>query len=116
MNFFSHQQHPDCIHLTSLSIDYTLLLLPVIIGVIYCRFGRPSKRASTIILSNKAIIRRISGKLYFMFQLVELRKHQLVEAQVRLYTIRRDIAAPTEEECDAQGTMGESKEEEKKNK
>ena len=114
MNFFSHQQHPDCIHLTSLSIDYTLLLLPVIIGVIYCRFGRPSKRASTIILSNKAIIRRISGKLYFMFQLVELRKHQLVEAQVRLYTIRRDIAAPTEEECDAQGTMGESKEEEKK--
>ena len=82
--------------------------------MIYCRFGRPSKRASTIILSNKAILRRISGKLYFMFQLVELRKHQLVEAQVRLYTIRRDIAAPTEEECDEQGIIGESKEEEKK--
>ena len=91
-------------------ISCKLIAEAVIIGVIYCRFGRPTKRASTVIFSDKAILRRISGKLYFMFQLVELRKQQLVEAQVRLYTIRRDISSPTEEEYDEQGTEGESKE------
>ena len=34
------------------------------------------------------MIRRVRGKLYFMFQLCELRKHQLVEAHVRLYVFR----------------------------
>ena len=83
-------------------ISCKLIAEAVIIGVIYCRFGRPTKRASTIIFSDKAILRRISGKLYFMFQLVELRKQQLVEAQVRLYTIRRDIATPTEDDYQKQ--------------
>jgi hypothetical protein len=62
----------------------------VTIGVIYCRLSRPTKRASTVIFSDQAVIRRIHGKLYFMFQLCELRKHQLAEAHVRLYSIRRD--------------------------
>ena len=35
-----------------------------------------------------------------MFQLVELRKHQLIEAQVRLYVIRRDIDPPVERDSD----------------
>ena len=77
-------------------ISCKLIADAVIIGVIYSRFGRPNTRASTILFSNHAVIRRISGKLYFMFQLVELRKHQLIEAQVRLYVIRRDIDPPSE--------------------
>lgn len=60
------------------------------IGVLYSRFARPHSRASTVIFSNKAVIRRVRGKLYFMFQLCELRKHQLVEAHVRLYVVRRE--------------------------
>ena len=39
-------------------------------------------------MSNRAIIRRIRGKLYFMFQVCELRKMQLVEAKVRVYAVR----------------------------
>ena len=77
-------------------ISCKLIADAVIIGVIYSRFGRPNTRASTIIFSNHAVIRRISGKLYFMFQLVELRKHQLIEAQVRLYVIKKDIDPPPE--------------------
>jgi hypothetical protein len=65
-----------------------LLVEAVTIGVIYCRLARPSSRASTIIFSDKAVIRRIRGRLYFMFQLWELRKHQLVEAHIRLYEIK----------------------------
>ncbi|RYG94820.1 hypothetical protein EON65_56895 [archaeon] len=60
------------------------------IGIIYCRLARPHSRASTIIFSKNAVIRRIRGKLYFMFQLCELRKHQLVEAHVRIYAIRKE--------------------------
>lgn len=60
------------------------------IGIIYARLARPTTRASTILFSNHAIIRRVRGKLYFMFQLCELRKHQLVEAHVRLYVFRQD--------------------------
>lgn len=62
----------------------------VTIGIIYSRLSRPTTRASTILFSNNAVIRRIRGKLYFMFQLCELRKHQLVEAHVRLYLVRQD--------------------------
>jgi hypothetical protein len=68
-----------------------LIVDGVTIGIIYCRLARPHSRASTIIFSQKAVIRRIRGKLYFMFQLCELRKHQLVEAHVRLYAVRKEV-------------------------
>jgi hypothetical protein len=67
-----------------------LIVEAVTIGVLYSRFARPSSRASTVLFSNNAVIRRIRGKLYFMFQLCELRKHQLVEAHVRLYLVKRE--------------------------
>jgi hypothetical protein len=62
----------------------------LIIGVIYCRISRPNKRASTIVFSKNAIIKRIRGRLYLNFRVCELRKHQLVQAHVRCYTIRHE--------------------------
>mmetsp|Transcript_26639 Transcript_26639/g.41353 ORF Transcript_26639/g.41353 Transcript_26639/m.41353 type:complete len:493 (+) Transcript_26639:126-1604(+) len=62
----------------------------VAIGVIFQRLSRGQNRATTVVFSDKAIIRRIKGKLYFMFQLCELRKHQLVEAHVRVYCVRHE--------------------------
>jgi hypothetical protein len=53
--------------------------------------SRPGARAKTVLFTDCAVIRRIRGKLYFMFQLCELRKTQLREVQVRLYVIRRDV-------------------------
>lgn len=75
----------------TLQVCAKLVADAVTIGVIYCRLARPQGRASTILFSNHAIIRRIRGKLYFMFQLCELRKHQLVEAHVRVYAIRHEV-------------------------
>ncbi|GMI01777.1 hypothetical protein TrST_g10413 [Triparma strigata] len=65
----------------------------VAIGVIFQRLSRVQKRARTIVFSDKAIIRRIRGRLFFMFQCSELRKHQLVEAHVRVYCVRHERAA-----------------------
>ena len=60
------------------------------VGVLYSRLARPTTRASTVLFCRDAIIRRIQGNLYLMFQVVELRKHQLNEAHVRLYCVRKD--------------------------
>ena len=62
----------------------------VVIGVIYARLARPTTRASTVLFSDRAVIRRIRGKLYFMLQLCELRQTQLVEAHVRLYVVKKE--------------------------
>lgn len=35
------------------------------------------------------MINKIRGSYYLMFQVCELRKHQIVEAHVRCYSIRR---------------------------
>lgn len=84
----------DCIFtlmVLSAQICVKLIADAVTIGVLYCKLSRPSSRASTVIFSHKGVIRRIRGKLYFMFQLCELRKHQLVEAHVRVYAVRKEI-------------------------
>jgi hypothetical protein len=38
------------------------------IGVIFTRLSRGQTRATSIVFSDKAIIRRIRGSMYFMFQ------------------------------------------------
>ncbi|EER13551.1 Inward rectifier potassium channel irk-1, putative [Perkinsus marinus ATCC 50983] len=70
----------------SMQCCVTVLLNASIIGLLYTRLSRGGKRAETILFSDKAVIRAGSdGKPYFMFQIVEMRKHQLIEAHVRCY-------------------------------
>ncbi|KAJ0403503.1 hypothetical protein P43SY_010046 [Pythium insidiosum] len=65
-----------------------IFLDSICIGMFYARFARANKRATTIMFSNSAVIRKIRGDYYFMLQVCERRKHQLVEAHVRLYAMR----------------------------
>lgn len=59
----------------------------LLIGILFCRISRGTKRSSSIAFTDRAVIREIKGKFYFMFQVCELRKHQLTEAHVRCYAI-----------------------------
>ncbi|KAF4321916.1 hypothetical protein JM18_003699 [Phytophthora kernoviae] len=68
-----------------------ILLDALAIGIIFQRFSRAQARANTIVMSTHACVRRIRGNLYFMFQVCEMRKHQLVEAHVRMYAVRHDV-------------------------
>jgi hypothetical protein len=68
-----------------------ILLNAITIGVIFQRVARAQSRANTIVLSATAVVRRVRGNLYFMFQACEMRKHQLVEAHVRMYAVRHDV-------------------------
>lgn len=68
----------------------------LLIGILYARISRGTKRSSSIAFSDRAVIREIKGKLYFMFQVCELRKHQLTEAHVRCYALCSPVE-PTDE-------------------
>ncbi len=47
---------------------FGLLLDAILIGVLFTRLSRPSTRASTVVFSDFAVIRRVRGEFYFMFQ------------------------------------------------
>lgn len=68
-----------------------VILDAMAIGLIFQRFSRAQSRANTIVMSTSACVRRLRGNLYFMFQVCEMRKHQLVEAHVRMYAVRHDV-------------------------
>lgn len=67
-----------------------LLLDALIIGTIYTKVSKPVRRAGTFITSDFATIRRVNGKLYFMFQFSDMQKHQLLSATLRLYSIHQE--------------------------
>ena len=100
--------------LTSLSGDHTLaffllygemmqaiLMNSFCIGIVYTRLSRaivllspfslPQTRSRSLIFSNQAIIKRIHGQWCFIFQVCELRKHQLVESCISCYSVQKTI-------------------------
>jgi hypothetical protein len=58
------------------------------VGLFFARFSRAQTRATTVVMSNKAVVREMGGNLYLMMQVCEMRKHQLVEPHVRCYAVR----------------------------
>ncbi len=52
---------------------FGILLDAILIGVLFTRLSRPSTRASTIVFSDFAVIRRVRGEFYFMFQVNQRR-------------------------------------------
>eukprot|EP00927_Polykrikos_kofoidii_P085841 TRINITY_DN9430_c0_g2_i1.p1 TRINITY_DN9430_c0_g2~~TRINITY_DN9430_c0_g2_i1.p1 ORF type:complete len:425 (-),score=54.67 TRINITY_DN9430_c0_g2_i1:466-1740(-) len=69
------------------------LLSAAIFSIVYTRLSRADSRATTVCFSNKAIIRQLGDNCYFMFQVMDFRKHQLIEAHVRLYAIQHTETA-----------------------
>lgn len=65
----------------------------VIISLIYTRISRAQSRANTVCFTDKAIVAMIDGYCYFMFQVCDIRKHQMVEAHLRTYTVQHALTA-----------------------
>ncbi|CAM6094222.1 unnamed protein product [Calypogeia fissa] len=64
--------------LVSLLVAYSLL------GVFYIRFARPARRAQTLIFSKRMVIYEEDGVRVLAFRMANVRKHQIIEANVRL--------------------------------
>lgn len=62
----------------------------VAVGLLFQKISTGQRRGKTIIFSDKAIVRRVQGKLYLMFRIAEFRKYHLIDASVRVYCIRHE--------------------------
>ena len=54
-------------------------------------FSLSQTRSRSLIFSKQAIIKRIHGQWCFVFQVCELRKHQLVESRISCYCVQKTI-------------------------
>ena len=66
-----------------------VILDGVAVGIVFTRMTRAQTRATTIVFSDYAVVRKVRGRLTLQLQVCEMRKHQLVEAHVRCYAISR---------------------------
>ena len=64
--------------LASLLVAYSLL------GVFYVRFSRPARRAQTVIFSRYCTMHEEDGVPVISLRIANIRKHQIIEANVRL--------------------------------
>ncbi len=74
--------------LTAFSIIYGEYFFAIVmdacfVGLMFLRLSRGVRRGYSMLLSGKAVISRIRGQYHFMFQLVDTRPQQSVEAHVR---------------------------------
>ena len=106
---------------TALPIIFTQSILSgffdaVCLGLVFGRMSRTNQRASTIIFSDKAIIRLTNtGVPYFLFQVCEMRKHQLIEAHVRCYAFIRPLLNKKNDEESKENGQENKQNEEKSN-
>ncbi|GBG86441.1 ATP-activated inward rectifier K channel [Chara braunii] len=77
---------------TSLLVAYSLL------GVVYARFSRPTRRATTIVFSKKMVINNDGGIPSLSFRIGNIRKHQLIEASVRMLVAFNNLDSEDEDD------------------
>ena len=63
----------------------SVLMDALCIGIVAARINRAQPRATSVIFSQTSVLRRIRGEWYLLFQVCEMRKHQLTEAHVRCF-------------------------------
>ena len=78
--------------LTVLTINtiFEVFLDAVLIATVKQRFSSGKSRASSVLFSDKAVLREIQGNIYFMFRVVETRETPLLECTLNCYTFGHD--------------------------
>ena len=72
---------------------------PAWIGVIFTRFARATKRASSFIVADNALVAHRNGVPTLLIRLMNIRKHQLVDCSIRLYATIWDQTVEGEHIC-----------------
>eukprot|EP00929_Paragymnodinium_shiwhaense_P029179 TRINITY_DN16787_c0_g1_i3.p1 TRINITY_DN16787_c0_g1~~TRINITY_DN16787_c0_g1_i3.p1 ORF type:complete len:399 (+),score=64.69 TRINITY_DN16787_c0_g1_i3:66-1262(+) len=67
------------------------------VGLMYTRISRGTKRASTVLFSQKAVLQTIGADTYLIFRVCEMRRTQLLGAKIRCYCIAHRKQQQTEE-------------------
>lgn len=79
-----------------------LILNGVLVGTLYTKIARSKRKSKRIIFSEKACIRQIKDKYYFMFQTFDRSAsfhdhNQLIDAHVRCYAVKRETIGDNNE-------------------
>jgi hypothetical protein len=77
--------------LASLLVAYSLL------GVFYVRFSRPARRAQTLIFSRYIVMHEEDGVPIIALRIANIRKHQIIEANVRLLVALNNLLTDEDE-------------------
>lgn len=90
------QYYRDCysgVVILGASMLVSTLLSASLFSLVYTRVSRSTGRATTIVYTDKAIIAKHAASWQFMFRVCDFRKHQLLEANVRLYSVQHETTA-----------------------
>ena len=86
--FFGHCWEPLVI--INVQVVCSLVIESLYFGIIFHRLTRGRKRQSTVLFSDKAVVRRVGDAFYLVFQVCELRRHHLLDARIRVYAVRHE--------------------------
>lgn len=76
--------------LVLLQVFSAIVFSSLAIGLLFQRMSRGQKRGRTIVFSDVAVIRKVRGRLYWMFRVAELRKRHIIGAKVRVFCVRHE--------------------------
>lgn len=68
----------------------------VMVGLVFVKIARAKKRSGTIMFSKNAVICLRDGVLTLMFRVADMRKSNLLEAQIRAQIVRKRVTAEGE--------------------
>ena len=74
--------------LVALESTVGILMLPVVTGLVFAKFARPTAR---IVFSDRAIITTRDGVQSFVFRMANLRRNQIVDARARVVLARAEV-------------------------
>lgn len=86
--FFGHCWEPLAI--INVQVVCGLVIESLYFGIIFHRLTRGRHRQSTVLFSDKAVVRRVDGSYYLVFQVCELRRHHLLDAKIRVFAVRHE--------------------------
>jgi len=96
----SHEDYKGCysgLVLLGCTMLISTMLSALLFSIVYTRVSRSTGRATTIVYTGKAIIAKRAGAWQFMFRVCDFRKHQLLGAHLRIYSVQHE----TTEHCPA---------------
>ena len=87
IGFGNYAVDSSCVHAVVILVLQCLVSVLVdagFMGLLFAKISQPTQRASTVVFSQYGCISEHEGERFLCFRIADLRKHQLVEARVRL--------------------------------
>lgn len=79
---------PDAIIILMIQSLTGLFMSAVLLGLVFTKLARPSKRADTLLFTKNAVIAPRDGKLCMMFRVGDIRESRILNAEIRVQLFR----------------------------